>query len=61
MLALWGNKRKLVRVEHIENGTVYSYYGTGEDEGKLFLPLVENGKNVESFEIVKNEQLSLFN
>ena len=28
--------------------------------GSFYLPLVENGKNVEEFEIVKQEQMSIF-
>jgi hypothetical protein len=59
VLAYWGRKKKLVRILSIRDETVYSYYGTGEDSGKLFLPLVVDGKNVEEFEIVENEQLSM--
>lgn len=53
MLAYWGKKKKIVKISNMRDGVVYSYYGTGKNEGKLFLPLVENGKNVESFEIEK--------
>ena len=61
MLAYWGKKKELVEIVNIENGVIYAiYYITGKHKGNLCLPLVENGKNVENFEIVENEQLSMF-
>lgn len=59
MLALWGKKKELVNIDHIENGVVYSYWRTGKYEGTLVLPLVIKGKNVEQFEILKYEQMKL--
>lgn len=59
MLAYWGKKRNLVKIQRIENGVVYAYSFV-QNEGKWFFPLVQDGTNVEEFEIIKNEQLSLF-
>lgn len=59
MLALRGKRKKLVRIVRIENGIVYL---TEEppDSGIYRLPLVIDGKNVEEFKIVEEEQLSMF-
>ena len=58
MLARWGKKKALVKIHRMENGVVYL---TEEPPGSgmFYLPLVENGKNVEEFEIVGERQLSL--
>lgn len=61
MLAYWGKKRKLVKIQRIENGVVYAYSIVGESEGSWYFPLVENGKNVEKFKLAESEQLSLWN
>lgn len=61
MLAYWGKKKELVEIVNIENGVIYAiYHLTGKCKGNLSLPLVENSKNVEDFEIAENEQLSMF-
>ncbi|MFA7186519.1 MAG: hypothetical protein WC082_16580 [Victivallales bacterium] len=58
MLAYQGKHKKLVKVHRMENGVVYL---TEEPPGSgmFYLPLVENGKNVEEFEILEQEQMSL--
>lgn len=57
MLAYQGKHKKLVKVHRMENGVVYL---TEEPPGSgmFYLPLVENGKNVEEFEILEQEQMS---
>jgi hypothetical protein len=57
VLALRGKRKKLVRIARMENGVVYL---TEEPPGSgtYYLPLVENGKNVEEFELLKEEQLT---
>lgn len=59
MLALRGKGKKLVDIKRIENGVVYL---TEEPPGSgiIRLPLVEDGKNVEKFEMLEEEQISLF-
>lgn len=58
MLARWGKKKALVKIHRMENNVVYL---TEEPPGSgmFYLRLVEGGKNVEKFEIVKERQLSL--
>jgi len=60
MLALQGKRKKLVKICRIENGVVYL---TEEPPGsrKCYLPLVQDGQNVEEFEILRQEQLNLLN
>ncbi len=60
MLAYWGKKRRLVKIQKIKNGVIYAYSIVGEHEGNWYFPLVEKGRNVEEFELVENEQLSIF-
>lgn len=57
-LALYGKRKKLVKIHRIENGVVYL---TEEPlgSGMFYLPLVEDGKNVEEFEIVEERQVTL--
>lgn len=61
MLALQGKRKKLVKICRIENGVVYL---TEEPpgSGKYYLPLVQDGRNVEEFKILhdKQEQMNLF-
>jgi len=46
-------------VENEENGVIYAY-SLIDDPGMWFFPLVEDGKNVEPYEILKTEQTSMF-
>lgn len=57
MIALRGKRKKPVKICRMENNVVYL---TEEPpgSGSFYLPLVEDGKNVEEFEIV-GEQMSL--
>lgn len=52
-------RKRIVNVENEENGVIYAY-SLIDDPGMWFLPLVENGKNVEPYEILKTEQMSMF-
>lgn len=58
LLALMGKKKRLVRIlATTETGAVVQYEPLDEI-GNTYMPLIENGKNVEDFEIV-GEQMSL--
>ncbi len=60
LLAYKGKKRQLVNIlSFTETGAVKQYEPYG-DKGNIYMPLIINGDNVEKFEIVKNQQLSLF-
>ena len=58
MIALYGKRKKPVKICRMENGVVYL---TEEPpgSGSFYLPLVEGGKNVEEFEIVEERQVML--
>ena len=58
MLALQGKRKKLVKVHRSENSVVY-LIEEPPDSGMFYLPLVQDGKNVEEFEILQQEQMSL--
>ena len=58
MLALQGKRKTLVKIHRMENGVV-CLTEIPPDSGNYFLPLIENGANVEVFEIVGGQQ-SLF-
>lgn len=60
MLAYWGKKRKLIKILRLTETGAVAQYEPVDEPGMIFAPLIENGKNVEEFEIIKNEQLSLF-
>lgn len=59
MLALRGKRKKLVKILRMENGVVYL---TEEPLGSGIkrLPLVMDGKNVEEFELLEAQQISMF-
>ena len=52
-------RKRIVNVEREENGVIIAYSLPGEPGGWYF-PLIEKGKNVEPYEIIKNEQISMF-
>ena len=52
-------RKRIVNVENEENGVIYAY-SLIDDPGMWFLPLVENGKNVDPFEIIEHEQIRMF-
>lgn len=59
MLAYYGKSKRLIRVLTItESGAIAQYEVVGE-EGIVYMPLIENGKNVEEIEII-GEQTTLF-
>ena len=59
MLALQGKRKKLVKIHRSENGVVI-LTEQPPDSGNYFLPLIENGVNVEQFELVEQEQQAIF-
>ncbi|MGG1598497.1 hypothetical protein [Paenibacillus naphthalenovorans] len=60
MLQAWDVKRKrLVNVLRMsETGAIISYSPV-DQPGLIFLPLIENGRNVEPYEILQDVQLSM--
>lgn len=59
LLAYMGKKKKLVRILTMtETGAVAQYEFLNEP-GNVYIPLIEEGRNVEEFEII-GEQISLF-
>lgn len=59
LLAYMGKSKKLVRVLTTTSTGAVAQYEPVDEPGHIYLPLIENGKNVEKFEIL-GEQLSLF-
>ena len=60
MLAYRGKKKRLINILSFTETGAVKQYEPYDQPGNRFMPLVENGKNVEKFEIVENEQMSLF-
>lgn len=60
MLAYRGKKKQLVNILSFTETGAVKQYEPYDQPGNRFMPLVENGMNVEKFEIVENEQMSLF-
>lgn len=60
MLQAWDVKRKrLINVLRMsETGAIISYSPV-DQPGLIFLPLIENGRNVEPYEILQDVQLSM--
>lgn len=52
-------KEKVVYVYLNENGLVYQMEYLDQQKVR-YMPLIENGKKVEKFQILNHEQLSLF-
>ena len=59
MLAIQGKRKTLVKIHRMENGVV-CLTEIPPDSGNYFLPLIENGGNVEQFEVLEQEQQRLF-
>lgn len=51
-------RKRIVNVEREENGVIIAYSLPGEP-GNWYFPLIENGKNVEPYELI-GEQISMF-
>lgn len=60
MLAYMGKKRKLVNILTTTETGAVAQYEPVDEPGNRFMPLIVDGKNVETFEIVKGEQISMF-
>lgn len=58
ILACMGKKKRLVRVLTITETGAVAQYEFADEPGIIYIPLIENGKNVDTFEII-GEQLSL--
>ena len=54
MFVLWGKKKKLAKVTRIENGAVYQLE-MPPDSGNLHIPLVVDGRNVEEYTEVSDD------
>lgn len=52
-------RKRIVNVEREENGAIIAY-SLPEQPGEWCFPLIENGKNVEPYEILETEQTSMF-
>ncbi|MEW8993088.1 hypothetical protein [Clostridium sp.] len=60
MLAYKGKRKEIVNIlSFTETGAVKQYEPV-EYPGRRFMPLIENGKNIDKFEIIEDFQLSLF-
>ncbi|WFA10360.1 hypothetical protein [Tissierella sp. Yu-01] len=58
LLAYMGKNRKLVRVLTMTESGAIVQYELVDEPGKVYMPLIVKGKNVERFEIL-GEQLTL--
>jgi hypothetical protein len=52
-------RKRVINVERSE-GNVIIAYSLPEQPGEWYFPLIENGKNVEPYEILETEQTSMF-
>lgn len=52
-------RKQIVNIERERNGVIIAY-SLPEEPGRWFFPLIENGKNVEPYEIIQNEQITMF-
>ena len=59
MLALQGKRKTLVKIHRMENGVI-CLAEIPPESGNYYMPLIENGVNVDVFEILEQEQQSLF-
>ena len=48
-------RKRIVNVEREENGVIIAY-SLPENSGSWYFPLIENGKNVDRYEILEGEQ-----
>ncbi len=56
-------RKRIVNVTRVtESGAIaiYTVPSDPKEAGKWYYPLIENGKNVETFEILEHEQISMF-
>ncbi|WP_034639636.1 hypothetical protein, partial [Desulfofalx alkaliphila] len=60
MLAYRGKRRQLVRILRQTSTGAVAQYEPVEEPGNRYMPLIENGKNVERFELVEERQLDIF-
>ena len=60
MLAYRGSKKKLVNILSFTETGAIKQYEPYDQPGNRFMPLIENGKNVEKFEIIENKQICMF-
>jgi len=49
-------RKRMVNVERNEGDTIIAY-SLPDEPGAWYFPLIENGKNVEPFEILEHEQV----
>ena len=59
MLALQGKRKKLVKIHRMERGIVF-LTEIPPESGMFYLPLVQDGANVDTFEILRQEQQTIF-
>lgn len=59
MLALQGKRKTLVKIHRMERGVVY-LTEIPPESGNYYLPLVKDGANVDTFEILRQEQQTIF-
>ncbi|GEM_PF-1799241 len=60
MLAYKGKRKEIVNIlSFTETGAVKQYEPV-EHPGRRFMPLIENDKNIEEFQIIEDFQLNLF-
>lgn len=60
MLAYRGKERQLVRILRQTSTGAVAQYEPVNQPGKIYMPLIENGENVEKFELAEGEQLDIF-
>lgn len=53
-------RKRIVNVMRVTEKGAIAAYTVPSEPGKWYYPLIEHGKNVESFEILEHEQLSMF-
>ena len=52
LLAYMGKKKRLIRILSMTDAGAVAQYELADDPGNIYMPLIENGKNVEQFEII---------
>ncbi len=52
-------RKRIINVERAENGVIIAYSLPGEP-GSWYFPLIVDGRNTEMYEIIRNEQVSMF-
>jgi len=59
MQAIDVKRSRIVNVERNEGDTIIAY-SLPDEPGVWYFPLIQNGKNVEPFVILENDQTSMF-